>query len=283
MANSAPTNGVEGTGGGAAFSTLYNCALTGNSATNFGIVGGVFGCTLYNCTLTGNSGGAYGDQDFPCALYNCIAYYNAGSPNYFPSTTLNYCCTTPMPTNGVGNITNAPLFVDYPNGNLRLQSNSPCIDAGSNAYVAAATDLDGRPRVVGGTVDMGAYEFQPGVSGAFIGWLQLYGLPTDGSGDYADPDRDGMNNWQEWVCGTCPTNAQSVLRLLSATPAGANVTVTWQSVAAVNYFLECSANLISPFTLLATNIVGQAATTSYADTNATGAGPFFYRVGASSP
>jgi hypothetical protein len=91
-----------------------------------------------------------------------------------------------------------------------------------------------------------------------------------------------MNNWQEWVCGTDPTKRMSALRLLSPSITNTNVTVAWQSVAGVNYFLERSASLASPFTLVATNIIGQAGTTSYADTNATAAGPFFYRVGVKS-
>jgi len=73
--------------------------------------------------------------------------------------TLNFCCTTPMPTPETGNITNESRFVNLTAGNLRLQPGSPCIDAGTNAYVAGPTDLDGRPRIVGKTVDMGAYEF----------------------------------------------------------------------------------------------------------------------------
>ena len=79
--------------------------------------------------------------------------------------------------------------------------------------------------------------------------------------------------------GVAVTNPLSALRLLSAATAGTNVTVTWQSVAGADYSLERSASLASPFTLLATNILGQAGTTTYADTNATGAGLFFYRVG----
>jgi len=53
----------------------------------------------------------------------------------------------------------------------------------------------------------------------------------------------------------------------------------------VNYFLERSASLATPpaFTSLATNIPGQYGTTTYADTNGIGSGPFFYRVGVSAP
>ena len=266
---------------------ITNCVLTGNSA---GFGGGAYGGTLNNCTLTGNSFVGWG----PCScagsgggaaggtLNNCIVYDNRGpwSENY-ANATLNYCCTTPMPTNGVGNITNAPLFLDSAGGNFRLQANSPCINAGNNAYTTNTTDLDGRPRIVGGTVDFGAYEFQPGISNAFIAWLRQYGLPTDGSADATDADADGLDNRQEWRCLTDPTNALSVLRLLALEFSGNNVAVRWQSLAGVNYSLERSTDLaaIPRFMPLAMNLPGQSNTTSYTDTNAAQLSPLFYRVG----
>jgi hypothetical protein len=194
-ANSAGPNGY---GGGVAAATLFNCTLFGNSASrdtygNGGWGGGEYQSVAYNCTLSGNSayagGGAY-QGDYQRGLYNCIVYFNSAANgancDYNAYTNLNFCCTTPQPTNGVGNISAAPSFVDYAGGNLRLQSNSPCIDAGNNAYVTTATDLDGNPRIVNGTVDMGAYEFQltiPRITGSkFLSssnfWLQSSGLPN---------------------------------------------------------------------------------------------------------
>ncbi len=41
----------------------------------------------------------------------------------------------------------------------RLQSTSPCINAGTNAFAPMPIDLDSNQRIIFGTVDMGAYEF----------------------------------------------------------------------------------------------------------------------------
>ena len=268
-------------GGGAASSTLNNCLVTDNSAS-YG--GGVENSTLNNCTLTGNSASDpdnYGGAQ-QSTLNNCIAYYNTnGDYGWFSS--LNYCCTAQLPDGGIGNITNEPGFVNCAVGDFHLQTNSPCINSGNNAYVTTATDFDGNPRIVGGTVDIGAYEYQTPTSIISYAWLQQYGLPTDGSADFAYTDGDLMNNYQEWIAGTDPTNPLSALTMISATPTNnpPGVVVTWQSVDTRTYYLQVSTNLsVQPiFSTIQTNIPGQSNTTSYTDTNATGPGPYFYRVG----
>jgi hypothetical protein len=184
-------------GGGACGGTLYNCTLTGNSSGMYVYSGGggASGSTLYNCTLTRNSAGYYGGGVAAGTLYNCVVYYNTApnGPNYFIgvteagceiSTLLQHSCTTPLPTDGVGNITGPPLFMDSEAGDFRLREDSPCIDAGTNlvgftmtmtnmdsgevsvfAYSHDATDIVGNTRFIDGNGDgkvawdIGAYEF----------------------------------------------------------------------------------------------------------------------------
>ena len=178
--------------------------------------------------------------------------------------------------------TSDPLFATPASGDYHLQSNSPCINAGDNTYASTTSDLDGNPRIVGGTVDIGAYEFQTPTSIISYAWLQQYGLPEDGSVDFVDLDGSGMNIYQDWVAGLNPTNSTSVLSLYAPAATNTNgIRVAWQSVNTRTYYLQRSANLsASPaFISIQSNIVGQAGTTSYKDTTATNAGPYFYRVG----
>jgi len=276
-------------GGGAYFSGMSNCLLTDNTAFYGG--GGYF-CFATNCTVVSNSasvgGGLYvavapgsGTAMVPT---NTIVYYNNASSNGpncyigFSGTINRNCCTTDYA--GASDITNAPLFVDPANGDFRLSLNSPCINAGRNSYVTNSTDLDGNPRLVGGTVDIGAYEFQNPQSVISYGWLQRYGLPTDGSVDYADPDGDGMTNWREWITNTDPTNSLSFLHMLSPnqTNNAGGVIIHWQS-SGINYVMQRSSDIAGPFVTIAPNVFAALGTATYRDANATGPGPYFYRVG----
>jgi hypothetical protein len=278
-------NATKGQGGGTIQGTLNGCTLTGNSASNYG--GGAYAGNLTNCTIVGNWAGLRGGGvDNILRMFNCIVYFNTvgssgitSSSNYWDSP-MRYSCTSPM-FNGPGNITNAPLFVDQAGSNYRLQSNSPCINSALNASTAGIKDLDGNPRIVGGTVDMGAYEYQGTGSSISYAWLQQYGLPLDGSADANDTDGDGMDNYGEWRSDTNPINAASVLRMVSATNSAIGVIVAWESVATRSYWLERATNLgvDSVFKPIATNISGAAGTKSFTDTSATNGGPYFHRVG----
>ena len=156
-------NSATRDGGGASSrlgGMLNNCIISDNSAGSDG--GGCNACWLRNCTVFGNSatntgGGVNGGE-----ADNCIIWSNrAGVAGNNWSSLLHdidCCCTFPYPR-GTGHITNDPQFVNAAAGDFHLRATSPCINAGTNAHAVGDTDFDGNPRIHGGTVDMGAYEY----------------------------------------------------------------------------------------------------------------------------
>ena len=274
---------------GAAYgSILYNCLVCSN------IAHGAYSCYLNNCLVVSNSyygtpscwvtnctvcGNQRGGDDNTSTIWNSIFYYNGGGGLLRGS----YCCSESFgyANQSDGSITNAPMFVNMAAGDFHLASNSPCINAGNNAEVIGSTDYDGNARIVGGTVDMGAYEYQSPSSMLSYAWAQQYHLPTDGSADFADLDGDGMNNWQEWIAGTNPTNAASVLKMYSPTNRPAGLVVSWQVVSNRTYYLQRATNLVGPgaFIIIASNLTKQAKSIQFTDTTATAQAPRFYRVG----
>jgi len=209
-------------GGGGYQSVLNNCLVISNTAGAYA-GGGAYYSTLNNCTVAGNSAPQGGGVK-NCTANNCIVYFNPGQ-NYDFTSTLNYSCA--LEPGAYGNIANEPLFMDMTAGDFRLQPDSPCINSGKNSLAPSVTDFSNSSRFIAGTVDIGAYEVQSASSVLSYAWAQQFGLPTDGSADYADTDGDGLNNWQEWIAGTDPTNSTSVLRILSPSNTLAGWRVTW--------------------------------------------------------
>ena len=95
----------------------------------------------------------------------------------------------------------------------------------------------------------------------------------------ADPDRDGMNNFGEYVSGTDPLDAQSVLILKGIDRiADGLVRLEWYSATDRFYSVWRSSEFGGVSDLLKTSITGSPPVNLYLDTSATGFGPYFYRV-----
>ncbi len=182
-------------------SLFMNCLFAGNSARRGGAICGD-NDVLLNCTFADNrasikGGCILGFDDCRTELTGCILWGNRDSGSNLESAQiayligpygsvpqLNYCCVEGWTGNlgGTDNMGLDPCSVKAghwdPNGtpdeladdffvmgNYNLFATSPCIDAGDPNYAAEPneTDIDGKPRIIGGRIDMGAYEYWPPV------------------------------------------------------------------------------------------------------------------------
>jgi hypothetical protein len=118
----------------------------------------------------------------------------------------------------------------------------------------------------------------------FHSWLASYGLPSNGSADYVDSDGDGMNNWQEYLAGTNPTNAASVFKITSSQAiSSTQFVVRWSSASNRLYDVTRATNLSTGAGAFvpvqgATNLTGAPPQNSWTDSVNRASVPAFYRV-----
>ena len=157
-------------------STITNNTITGN-ATNGSVVGfqdggGIYVevndsnsmLDIYNNIIYGNSANGDGsdififnpnDNEVDIKNNNFDTTQDSG---FYIESALNLSIENNL--DGID-----PLFDDAGNNDFHLTAQSPVIIMGdNNAPAVPPDDLDGAPRPVNGTVDMGAYEFQGAVS-----------------------------------------------------------------------------------------------------------------------
>jgi YD repeat-containing protein len=147
---------------------LLNNTIAGNTAAQGS---GVFAdgfdsnAVFQNNAMIGNSG----VNAVFCGNFNNTVPPNFVANDVFADGAAPYGGICTDQTGNNGNISADPLFVDPDVDDYHLQPSSPAIDAGNNAAPIPLPDqdIDGNPRIVNGTVDIGAYEFQGNTTTTF--------------------------------------------------------------------------------------------------------------------
>ena len=158
---------VDGAGvynNAASLPVLTNVTISGNMASKAG--GGMFNNgsgfntrpVLRNTIIWGNSSGVFEDNGRTTYSYCLVQGINSDTAGCIRSETVE----TSVFIRAISH-TAAPTIA----GNYRLREGSPALNVGSNTFYSSEqtpnlshinTDLDGNPRVVGGVIDMGAFE-----------------------------------------------------------------------------------------------------------------------------
>ena len=293
------SNTTQKSGGGATLlngGEIRNCLFSGNSAgSERG--GGVYAYTesstplIESCTFAANTasegGGVYLLNS--ATLRNSIVWGNTASSGSnivlsgYGQTIQN---TDSGPTqSGSGNLGSNPRFLAT--DDFRLATNSPCIDIATNqTWMSAATDLDGRPRVIHTRADIGAFEailpaWDSDADGLPDWWEWDNSQTLEGMTPSGRSDSDRFSDYEEYLAGTDPCNGASFLGIEAAVKGTVQTNtfvLRWSSATGRTYRITCATNMVTNFSVRAyTNISAQPPANTFTGSLSQPGGAF-YRI-----
>jgi parallel beta-helix repeat protein len=154
---------------------ISNNVLSDNDAAVLGATVDLAGSgapQVLNNTIVASVRGIRSSAAAPVIANNIVVYndeegiaVDAGTPvlrnnDVFGSVWTNYSGVQD-PTGQNGNVSTDPKVVCWDYYAYNLRPASPCIDAGSDAYVVDSLDAQSRARTLGPHTDIGAFEFAP--------------------------------------------------------------------------------------------------------------------------
>ena len=200
------------------------------------------------------------------SVNNCIVWDNG---DYYGSSVLNLsnrngtvrstCSPDGVVDDVNGCITSDPKFVNATAENFQLLETSPCLDVGDNADAPAGNDLADSTRIINGTVDLGAYErFEIEADGDGDGipnWWELRRFGGITNAPALQLSSNGVNTIREaFIAGIDPNDPTARFVTRVERLPGAGPVVRWPLVHGRVYSVWWTPDLLTPFTLLQSDI-----------------------------
>jgi polygalacturonase len=213
-------NNAPGSPGGSGFAVQNTAALGGNGVINAAVIAGTL--------APGNSLGTFTISNQLTLVSSSILQYQLGTNSDLTAVLGNLTLNGTLNIANAGGFTNTTYTLFTYGGTLTTNGTPTILAIGSTPDPTKFYTIDiSTP----GQVNLVVSGVAPPPTDPFTTWqLKYFGCTNCAqAAGAADPDGDGMNNTNEFLAGTDPTNSASAFRITSIVSTGNDVLLFWMT------------------------------------------------------